>query len=76
MSAADGERAQLARARELGSWFAAWRVRTGRGTAVRSEPVTCPQCEAVGATADESFLIHHDGDLYPADAAAGPGISR
>jgi hypothetical protein len=29
------------------------------GTAVRSEPVTCEACKAIGATADESFLIHH-----------------
>ena len=38
-------------------------------TAVRSEPVTCEACKAIGATADESFQIHHmtpDGELLAA----------
>jgi hypothetical protein len=33
----------------------------GRGVAVRSE-VTCRDCIAVGASADESFLLHRDPD--------------
>jgi hypothetical protein len=31
----------------------------GGGYAVRNEPVTCPECLAVGADPTESFLIHH-----------------
>ncbi len=34
------------------------------GLAVRTE-VRCPDCLAVGATPDESFLLHSDGELLP-----------
>jgi hypothetical protein len=34
------------------------------GAAVRSEPVTCPDCLAMGATEAESFAIHHP-ELLP-----------
>jgi hypothetical protein len=37
----------------------------GGGYAVRSEPVTCPECIAAGADSTESFLIHHDPDPVP-----------
>jgi hypothetical protein len=38
----------------------------GRGVAVRSEPVSCQACAAVGASPEESFLIHHsDADGQP-----------
>jgi hypothetical protein len=39
------------------------------GLAVRSDTVTCPQCAELGATAEESFMIHHmdaDGNLAAA----------
>jgi hypothetical protein len=39
------------------------------GLAVRAEEVTCPDCLAVGADAEESFLIHHsDADGNPLSA--------
>jgi hypothetical protein len=40
------------------------------GVAVRSEGVMCQQCAELGATAEESFLIHHgDADGNPVAAA-------
>ncbi len=36
--------------------------RGGAGVAVRSEPVTCPECLKCGATPEQSFLIHQDPD--------------
>lgn len=40
------------------------------GTAVRSEPVTCPECVKCGFTAEQSFEVHHtDADGRPIAAA-------
>jgi hypothetical protein len=54
----------------------AWRERpfvSRGGAAVRSEPVTCPGCIAVGATPEQSFWIHHsDADGNPLSATAEP----
>jgi hypothetical protein len=50
------------------------------GLAVRSEPVTCPQCAELGATPEQSFMIHHmdaDGNVLASEAEqsryAAPG---
>lgn len=43
------------------------------GGVVRSEPVTCPNCIALGASPEESFRIHHedaDGNML----AAAPDV--
>jgi hypothetical protein len=44
----------------------------GAGDAVRSEPVTCPECLKLDATPEESFAIHHsdvDGNVLSAAAS-------
>jgi hypothetical protein len=78
---ADGEDAELGRLvkrnREDGEYIRSLsRSRSPfarRSVAVRSEPVTCPGCIAVGASAEESFLIHHsDADGQP--LAAVPDV--
>ena len=49
----------------------------GRGFAVGDEPVTCPDCLAIGATPEESFAIHHmtdDGHLLSVDPAEPVGV--
>jgi hypothetical protein len=62
--------ATLRRAREIHAEFArntraalsgavTGRRPKGGGDAVRGEPLDCEACIAVGATAEESFLIHH-----------------
>jgi hypothetical protein len=44
------------------------------GAAVRSDPVACEACAAVGASPEESFLIHHsDADGRPVSA---PGVDE
>jgi len=41
------------------------------GAAVRSEPVTCPECIKCGFTAEQSFVVHHtDADGRPIAAAS------
>ena len=45
-------------------------TRAGRpfGAAARSEPVTCPECLAAGATPEESLLLHLDPAPLPVPA--------
>jgi hypothetical protein len=46
------------------------------GVAVRSEPVTCDACIAIGADAQESFMIHHsDPDGQPLSVAPDVPVS-
>jgi hypothetical protein len=43
------------------------------GGVVRSEPVSCPHCDAIGASAEESFLLHNDPESrLAADPAPVP----
>jgi hypothetical protein len=64
---AEATRAKLAEAQGQPRQQRASRPFPSRGgVAVRSEPVTCDACIAVGASPEESFLIHHmdaDGQL-------------
>ena len=59
---ADATRSKLAEAQSRSARREPRPFASAGGLAVRADDVECPECVQAGATAEESFLIHHEPD--------------